>query len=306
MSFEILAVVGPTASGKSNLAIEIAKSLATDGKEVEIINADAMQLYQGMDIGTAKLTEDERFGIPHHLIDVVEPNVEVTAVEYKKLAREKILEIQNRNHLPLLVGGSMFYIAAVLDELEFAPTDIAVRSAIEQRQRDIGPLALHQELAQLDAVTAAKIPANNLRRVVRALEVIELTGQKYSSSLPEPKYWKPTLQLGIEISRDELRQRVIARCQKMWRDSILEEASALKRSGVLLGRTARMAIGYSQAYRQLAGEISEAEAIAETVSLTMRYARRQMSWFRRDKRIHWMQTGPGLLDQALRQIRLEQ
>lgn len=306
MSFEILAVVGPTASGKSNLAIEIATRLAESSSVAEIVNADAMQLYRGMNIGTAKLSEAERRGIPHHLIDVVEPNVELTAVEYKKLARDSIQEILSRGNLPILVGGSMFYIAAVLDELDFAPTVSSVRAALEQRQRDLGPSALHNELKRLDPVTAAKIPANNLRRVVRALEVIELTGEKYSSSLPEPKYWKPTLQLGIEVSREELRERVTARCQKMWRESILDEAAALQKSGVMLGRTARMAIGYAQAYRQLAGELTEAEAIAETVSLTMRYARRQMSWFRRDKRIHWLNSGPHLTDQALTQIRLEQ
>lgn len=302
MSFEILALVGPTASGKSKLSLQLAESFQAIGKKIEIVNADAMQLYRGLDIGTAKLSNSEQQGIPHHLIDVVEPSEEMTAVEYKALAREKIIEIISRGHLPVLVGGSMFYISAALDELEFSPTDPVVRNRLEEEQKALGPLAMHERLRKLDPVTAKKIPANNLRRVVRALEVIELTGQKYQSSLPEPRYWRPTLQFGINVPREVLRERVERRTLEMWQKGFLSEVEGLLATGVKFGRTARVAIGYSQAIRQLQGELTQEEAISETISLTMRYARRQMSWFRRDKRIHWLTQGDGLLPAALAEL----
>ena len=305
MSFEILAVLGPTASGKSNLAIEIALELQQEGKSAEIINADAMQLYRYLDIGTAKLTESERQGVPHHLIDVFEPSEEVTAVQYQELARKKIEEIISREALPILVGGSMFYVSAALDGLDFAPTDLEIRSALEREQQSLGPLAMHERLTRLDPVTANKIPANNLRRVVRALEVIQITGKPYSASLPDPQFWKPTLEIGIAVEREELKQRIQRRAEEMWRKGLLVEVRALQQSSIELGKTARMAIGYQQAIRQLEGAITEAEAICETVNLTSRYARRQMSWFRRDKRIHWVDSTSDLLGQAMNQIRLE-
>ncbi len=305
MAFEILAIVGPTASGKSDLAIDLAKQFANQGTTCEIVNADAMQLYKYLDIGTAKISKEIRKQVPHHLIDVFEPSEEVTALQYQKLAREKIEEIINRGNLPILVGGSMFYISAALDGLEFAPTNPEIREALEREQSEIGPLAMHEKLQKLDPETARKIPANNLRRVVRALEVIEITGQPYSSSLPEPSYWRPTLQIGIAVDRELLKQRISARAEKMWELGLLDEVRNLASRGIQLGRTARVAIGYEQAQRQLAGELSQEEALEETNSLTARYARRQMSWFRRDKRIHWVKTGPELTAQALEQIRLE-
>lgn len=300
MPFRVLAVVGPTASGKSSLGIAIAKSLGN----VEIINADAMQLYRGMNIGTAKLTLDEREGVPHHLIDVVSPDQDLTAVEYAKLAHQKLSEVLQRGNQPVLVGGSMFYVAAALDEMDFAPTDEGVRERLESEADEIGALSMHERLGELDPASASRIPAQNVRRVIRALEVIELTGDPYKSSLPEPRYLIPTLQLGIEVDRDILKQRIRDRVLAMWESGLLDEVRGLQQSGLTLSRTAAVAIGYAQAASQLAGELSEEEAIEQTITLTNRYARRQMSWFRRDSRIQWLDSSANLENQAIEQIRL--
>ncbi len=303
MSFSLLALVGPTASGKTGLALELAEALEKQGQPVEIVNADAMQLYSGMDIGTAKLPADQRLSPPHHLFDILSPAQEMTAVEYQRIARETCSEIIARGKAPMFVGGSMFYLAAALDQLEFAPTDSEVRLHLEQQSAQLGALAMHERLRELDPVAAAKIPAQNIRRVVRALEVITITGQSYASSLPAPQYWLPTLQIGIEVEREELKTRIQQRVEQMWQQGIVAEVEALLNQGAL-GKTARMAIGYKQAIAQLNGEMSAEEAKAETVALTNRYARRQMSWFRRDKRIGWISSGDQLLSQALNLIRL--
>lgn len=300
MSFSLLAIVGPTASGKSELALRVADSLG----RAEIINADAMQLYRGMDIGTAKLSESDRRAVPHHLIDAVEPSEELTAVQYADLAQVKIKEVIARKNLPILVGGSMFYIAAAIDHMDFAPTDEGVRERLEAKAEEIGALALHQELAAVDPVSADRIPAQNVRRVVRALEVVQLTGKPHKSALPEPTYLTPTLQLGIDVDREILKGRIRERVLGMWQGGLLDEVRSLQASGVKLSRTAAVAIGYAQAASQLAGKMSESEAIEETISLTNRYARRQMSWFRRDKRIKWLDSSANLEAQALTQIRL--
>ena len=300
MSFSVLAVVGPTASGKSDLGISIAKAIGN----AEIVNADAMQLYQGMDIGTAKLGEESRGGIPHHLIDIVTPDQELTAVEYSKLALEAIGQILERGNTPILVGGSMFYVAAALDELDFAPTDEVVRERLEAESEVLGALAMHERLESLDPQSAKRIPAQNVRRVIRALEVIELTGEKHKSALPEPVYLRPTLQLGIDVDREVLKNRIRERVEKMWALGLLEEVQRLLDLGVTFSRTAAVAIGYAQARSQLLGELSQQEAIEQTVSLTNRYARRQMSWFRRDSRIRWLDSESNLEHQALEQIRL--
>ena len=300
MSFSVLAVVGPTASGKSDLGISIAKAIGN----AEIVNADAMQLYQGMDIGTAKLGEESREGIPHHLIDIVTPDQELTAVEYSKLAQEAIGQILERGNTPILVGGSMFYVAAALDELDFAPTDEVVRERLEAESEVLGALAMHARLESLDPQSAQRIPAQNIRRVIRALEVIELTGEKHKSVLPEPVYLRPTLQLGIDVEREVLKNRIRERVERMWARGLLEEVQNYLDLGVTFSRTAAVAIGYSQARSQLLGELSQQEAIEQTVSLTNRYARRQMSWFRRDTRIQWLDSGANLEHQALEQIRL--
>lgn len=300
MSADLLAIVGPTASGKSDLALKIAFELGN----AEIINADAMQLYRGMDIGTAKLTPTERAGIPHHLIDIAEIDEEITAVQYQELANGKISQLQDRNIRPILVGGSMFYIASTLDEMDFAPTDEQLRQRLEDEAEKIGALQLHARLFALDPKSANQIPAQNVRRVIRALEVIELTGKPYASALPEPRYRRRTLQLGIMVAREDLKERIRDRVEKMWTGGLLSEVVALKNSGRTFSRTAKVAIGYDQALRQLSGELSERQAIEETIMLTLRYARRQMSWFGRDKRIQWLNSKVNLLDQALERIRL--
>lgn len=303
MSFSLLAVVGPTASGKTALALELAAALENSGQPVEIINADAMQLYAGMNIGTAKLSIAERSNPPHHLFDILTPAQEMTAVEYQRVARETCLEIIARGKLPIFVGGSMFYLAAALDQLDFAPTDVQVRLRLEQESASAGALAMHERLRKLDPVTADKIPAQNVRRVIRALEVIEITGESYASTLPEPSYWKPALQIGLAVDREELKRRILLRVEAMWQQGITREVEQLLAQGEL-GKTARMAIGYKQAIAQLNGELSQAEAMAETVALTNRYARRQMSWFRRDKRIGWISANESLIAQAMNLIRL--
>lgn len=303
MSSNLICLVGPTASGKSGLAIELAQQLSQGGTRVEIINADAMQLYRGMNIGTAKLPEEDRGEIPHHLFDVLDPSQEMTAVEYQDMARDVVAQVLARGSVPLLVGGSMFYIAAAIDQLDFAPTDPDIRSALERDAEQAGSLNLHQRLSKLDPITAAKIPAQNVRRVIRALEVIAITGEPYSSSLPEPSYWRPTLQLGIAVEREVLKERIRLRVDQMWEQGILLETQTLMSQGEF-SRTAKMAIGYKQAIEQLAGRVSEAEAKFETVALTNRYARRQMSWFRRDRRITWLDGSQELLSQAVEQIRL--
>ena len=301
MSSTLLAVVGPTASGKSDLAIGIANALG----ESEIVNADAMQLYRGLDIGTAKLTVEERGTIPHHLIDVASIDQEITAVQYQEMANRTIDEIQARGHQAILCGGSMFYIASTIDTLDFSPTDDSVRERLEAEVERVGALELHNKLRSLDALSADRIPAQNVRRVIRALEVIELTGKPYPSQLPEPTYKRPTLQLGIMVDREVLKERIRLRVERMWQAGLLAEVEALLGSGLEFSRTARVAIGYDQAVRQLRGELSESQAIEETVSLTNRYARRQMSWFRRDTRIHWLNSARDLLEQAMDRIRLE-
>jgi tRNA dimethylallyltransferase len=227
----------------------------------------------------------------------------MTAVEYQRVARETCESIIAAGKIPLLVGGSMFYIAAALDNLDFAPTDASIRTGLEEESVRLGALTMHERLKGLDPVTAEKIPAQNIRRVIRALEVIAITGERYSSSLPEPTYWLPTLQLGIEVDREVLKARILLRVEQMWQQGIVGEVEGLLSQGEL-GKTARMAIGYKQAIAQLRGEMTEDEAKAETVALTNRYARRQMSWFRRDKRIRWL-AGDEMLSEALNQIRLE-
>lgn len=300
MSVDLIAVVGPTASGKSDLAIHIANELGN----TEIVNADAMQLYRGMDIGTAKLDQTERQGIPHHLIDIAEINQEITAVQYQQMANDQISEILGRNKTPILVGGSMFYIASTIDVMDFSPTDDSIRERLELEAERIGALELHLKLKAVDPVSAERIPAQNVRRVIRALEVVELTGQPYPSALPEPSYQRPTLQLGIMVDREVLKERIRIRVERMWQEGLLNEVEALLASGLEFSRTAKVAIGYDQAIRQLRGEISQTEAIEETISLTNRYARRQMSWFRRDTRIQWLNSGGNLIQQAMDRIRL--
>jgi tRNA dimethylallyltransferase len=304
VSFSILSIVGPTASGKSELGIAVATALAEQGRPSQIINADAMQVYTGMDIGTAKLSAAERGEIKHHLIDVIAPSQEMTAVEYQQVSRVLSEELLAKGVTPIFVGGSMFYVSAALDNLDFAPTDSEVRNKYESMAEFLGNLSLHELLASKDPESAALIPAQNIRRVVRALEVIELTGLPYSSVLPEPQSWKPTLTLGIRVDRAIIRERIESRVSQMWDKGLLLEVRNLLGTQEL-SRTARMAIGYRQAISELEGALTTAEAQYETTVLTQRYARRQMSWFNRDKRTIWLDGSQNLFEQAMNQIRLE-
>lgn len=289
MKPKLIAVVGPTGSGKSNLAIEIAKHVLAHGGRAEIINADSMQFYRGMDIGTAKLSVEERQGITHHLFDWLEITDESTAAEYQTVARPLIEELQAQSVVPILVGGSMLYVAAVLNNFEFPARDAQLRAQLEVDLEQVGPHELHRRLAAIDPVAAGRITPENGRRTVRALEIVTLTGQPFAAALPDEIVdWQPVLEIGTNGPREDLRARLEARVHQMWENGLLNEVESLIPLGVRNGKTSSRAIGYAQALNQIDGLMSEEEAIADTVRLTQKYARRQMSWFRRDPRINWL------------------
>jgi tRNA dimethylallyltransferase len=289
MPAQLIAIVGSTGTGKSELAISIAEALREEGSVSEIVNADAMQLYRGMDIGTAKLPFSERRGIEHHLIDVLDVTEESTAAEYQKLARAKILEIQSRGAIPILVGGSMLYLAAVLNNFEFPVRDKDLRAQLEQELLDTGPAAMHQKLAELDSIAASRIDPENGRRIVRALEIVTLTGEPFAASLPdEIDSWQEVLEIGLRMERELLVARLAERVRGMWGKGMVEETEVLISKGLRESVTAGYAIGYAQALAQLDGELSQDQAIESTTKLTQKYARRQMSWFKRDTRINWL------------------
>lgn len=296
----LIAVVGATASGKSNLAIEIAKAIGN----AEIVNADAMQLYRGMDIGTAKLTEQERQGVKHHLLSAVEPSVDLTAVEYRGMFDQVVQEIETKGKTAIVVGGSTLYLAAALDEMSFAPTDERLREELEAEAERIGALSMHEKLMKLDPIAAQKITAQNKRRVIRAIEVMLLSGKSFAASLPKPTYRRPTLQIAIDTPKALLVERITRRVELMWEQGLLEEVRKLRQHS--LSKTALVAIGYKQAMAQLDGLLTEEQAKAETILLTTRYAKKQGTWFRRDKRIHWLDSDSDVLERALELIRLEQ
>jgi tRNA dimethylallyltransferase len=299
VGFSALAIVGPTASGKSGFALSLVEALESSGQPAEIINADAMQLYRGMDIGTAKLPKNQRRGIEHHLIDAIEPSAEMTAAEYSKMAIDTANEIRAQGKLPMFVGGSMFYLAAALDHFDFAPTDKEIRDRLESQAECIGNLEMHNQLAALDPESGKKIHSNNVRKVIRALEVIQITGLPFASTLPDPEYLVPTLTIGIDVDREVLKPRIANRVAEMWSQGLIDEAGRLLEDGKPLSKTARAAIGYQQAFMQISGDLAETSAIQETIQLTNRYARRQMSWFKRDRRTHWLPDSPELLKSAL-------
>lgn len=286
---KLIAVVGPTGAGKSALAIDIAKHIIELGGKAEIINCDSMQFYKGMDVGTAKLPLAERQGIKHHLFDFLEITDESTAAEYQQLARPLITELQSRGITPILVGGSMLYVAAVLNMFEFPARDEVLRAKLEQDLIDLGPHEMHRRLKALDPVAASRIIPENGRRSVRAIEIVTLTGEPFAAALPDvPEDWQSVLEIGINGDREDLRSRLEARVHKMWQQGLISEVVALEAKGIREGKTSSVAIGYAQALKQIDGEMTEVEAIADTVRLTQKYARRQMSWFRRDQRIHWL------------------
>jgi tRNA dimethylallyltransferase len=290
----VVAVVGPTAAGKSELSLSLAHAL--DG---EVVNADSMQLYQGMDIGTAKLSAGERRGVPHHLLDIWPVTLTASVSEYQELARRAIDDIRDRGRTPVVVGGSGLYIRAAIDRLEFPGTDAALRASLEDELATVGSAALHARLAVVDAAAAAAILPGNGRRIVRALEVIELSGRPFRATLPEYEAFYPVVQLGVEIPRPVLDQRIDLRLARMWDRGLVDEVRRLERAGLREGRTAGRALGYAQVLRFLSGEWTEAEAFAQATQATRRFVRRQESWFRRDPRVTWLPAGPDLVDRAL-------
>jgi len=297
----LVAIVGATGTGKSELALALAEALAARGRRAEVVNADAMQLYRGMDIGTAKLRPEERRGVPHHLLDVLEPTQEASVAEYQRLARATVERLQGDGVVPLLTGGSGLYVASVIQDFAFPARDPGVRARLEAELAEAGPAALHERLARLDPAAAARVDPANGRRVVRALEVVELAGS-FTPGLPEDRPpWQPAIVLALRADREVLVPRLDARVRRMWADGLVAEVRALRPAG--FGATAARAIGYAQALAQLDGALSEEEAVAETAALTRRYARRQVSWFRRDRTARWIEhDNPERVALALRAV----
>jgi tRNA dimethylallyltransferase len=277
----VIAIAGPTAAGKSALSVALAHALGG-----EVINADSMQLYQGMDIGTAKLTSAEREGVPHHLLDIWPVTEPASAAEYQRLARSAIEAIHARGNIPLLVGGSGLYLRAVLEDFEFPGTSPELRESLESELVKVGAGQLHERLRGLDPVAAERILPSNGRRIVRALEVIELTGRPFTASLPQPT---PVYQaLTLAVDRADLDERIALRVDHMWARGLVDEVRGLEASGLRDGLTASRALGYQQILSFLAGQCSESDAHAATVQGTRRFVRRQRSWLRRDPSIVWL------------------
>ncbi|MEC5180295.1 tRNA dimethylallyltransferase [Arthrobacter sp. CG_A4] len=277
----VIAVVGPTGSGKSDLAASLALEL--DG---EVINADSMQFYRGMDIGTAKVTGAERRGVPHHLLDILDVTGEASVSDFQQQARARIADIHGRGRRAILAGGSGLYVRAALDVLEFPGTDPAIRHRLETELAAAGPAPLLARLETVDPVSAGRL--GDARRVIRALEVFELTGRPFSSFMPTREYFQPTVQIGLSVDRELLRERLAARVHAMVARGLLAEVRQLDAAGLRLGRTAPRALGYAQFLKVLDGESDEAQAVEETIVATRQFARRQLTWFRGDPRIHWL------------------
>jgi tRNA dimethylallyltransferase len=291
----VVAVVGATATGKSELGLALAERLGG-----EVVNADAMQLYRGMDIGTAKLSLDQRRGIAHHQLDVLEVREEASVAAYQRHARADIAAIGARGRIAVLVGGSGLYVRAALDRLDIPPTDRTVRARLEAELADVGIDVLRARLVALDPTAADAIETRNGRRIVRALEVVELTGRPFSASLPAREHVRPTVVVGLVADRSLLDARVDERVRRMWRQGLVDEVRTLVTQGLRDGRTASKALGYSQAIAHLDGTMTPAEAQEATATATRRYARRQESWFRADPRIVWLpHDARDLVDRAL-------
>lgn len=292
----IVALVGPTAAGKSELAIELALRLGG-----EVVNADSMQIYRGMDIGTAKVPRHARRGVPHHVLDVLDVAETATVAEFQQMARAAIEECRRRGVVPVVVGGSALYVRAVLDRFEFPGTDTEVRARLERELAEHGAGRMHTRLAARDPSAATAILATNGRRIVRALEVIEITGRPFTATLPPREYvYQDVVQVGLDVPRPALDERIERRVHTMWDAGLVGEVRRLEAQGLREGRTASRALGYAQVLSYLAGECSEEEAQEETVRATRRFARRQDSWFRKDERIGWVRfDADGLIDQAM-------
>ena len=280
----VVAIVGPTAAGKSDLSLSLAEELGG-----EVVNTDSMQVYRGMDIGTAKLGVEERRGIPHHLLDLLDVTEPATVAEFQGWARDVIADCRGRGVTPVLVGGSALYTRAVLDRFEFPGTDPAVRHQLEDELAEVGPEAMHRRLTAVDGDAAAKIEPGNGRRIVRALEVVAITGRPFSASLPELRYHCPDAhQIGVDIPRPVLDERIALRVQRRGEAGFVDEVRRLADRGLREGRTASRALGYQQVLAFLDGAITEEQALEQTVTGTRRFARRQDSWFRKDPRITWV------------------
>ncbi|GII27179.1 tRNA (adenosine(37)-N6)-dimethylallyltransferase MiaA [Planotetraspora mira] len=291
----VIAVVGATAAGKSDLAVELALEFGG-----EVVNTDSMQLYRGMDIGTAKLSLSERRGVPHHLLDIWPVTRTASVAEYQGLARPLIEEIRGRDRVPILTGGSGLYVRAAIDDLEFPGTDPGIRARLEEELSATGPAPLYERLRNLDPAAAENILPSNGRRIVRALEVIELSGRPFSATMPSFDAIYDSVQIGVEVPRPVLDERIELRVGRMWEAGLVDEVRALVAEGLAEGRTASRALGYAQVLRFLDGEWTEEQARAETVRATRRFARRQESWFRRDPRVVWLPfDAPDLIGRAL-------
>lgn len=297
---KVISIVGPTASGKTSLGIAIAKKFAERGVKAEIINADAYQMYRYMDIGTAKAAKEEQSAVKHHLLDIIDPQEVMSVAKFQTLARKCIRDLQEKGIRPILVGGSGLYARAAVDDITFPGTNPAVRKALEEREKSQGAMALFEELQRLDPVAAKNMDPRNPRRTIRALEVIELTGKPYSATLPKYKYLIDCVQIGLDLNREDLDARVDLRTKMMREQGFVDEVKAIRSK---LGVTASRALGYKQIMDYLDGVCSEDEAFADIAQKTRRLARKQMGWFGRDSRIHWINAlQPDIVDAAMKII----
>ena len=296
---KVIVICGATATGKSDIAIEVAQEIGA-----EIINADSMQLYKGMDIGTAKLPVAERGGIPHHLLDILSVKEDSTVAWYQEVARKTIEEVHQRGKHAVIVGGTGLYIKAILDDLNFPDTDPVIRARLEMQAIEVGSDALFAKLQELDPAAALAIDKANTRRIVRALEVIEITGKPFTANLPreDSSRYPDAIQCGLVMEREHLRERIDARVDRMWDAGFVAEVDALIESGILEGSTAQRALGYSAIIAMRAGTMSEEEAKEETKRSSRQYARRQETWFSRDARIQWVAPHQPRLETILEKI----
>ena len=296
---KVIVICGATATGKSDIAIEVAREL-----DAEIINADSMQLYRGMDIGTAKLSLAEQQGIPHHLLDVLEVSQDSTVAWYQELARETISEIHSRGKDAVIVGGTGLYIKAILDDLNFPDTNPEVRAKLEAEAEEFGSASLFARLEELDPAAALAIDRANTRRIIRALEVIEITGQPFTANLPRENSsrYPDALQFGLVMDREHLRERIDLRVDRMWEAGFVDEVDRLIEQGIKDGVTAQRALGYAQIISMREGTLSEGEAKEETKRASRQYARRQETWFSRDARIQWVAQHQPRLETILQKI----
>ena len=299
MSAPLIIICGPTATGKSDLALDIAEKL-----NGEIVNADSMQLYRGMDIGTAKLTVGELRNIPHHLLDILTVEQDASVAQYQGLARAAVDEIRGRGKAAIVVGGTGLYIKSIIDEMNFPETDPALRKRLEDEAELLGTAELYSRLRMLDPEAAAAIEPANTRRIIRALEVIEVTGEPYSANLPSDTSlrYPEALHFGLAMERANLAPRIEARVHRMFEKGLVEEVRSLISQGLLAGTTAQRAIGYAQVISFINGEISLEQAIEETIVATRQYVRRQETWFKRDQRIQWIAEGQPRLTTIAEQL----